>query len=296
MSASAHAALPLVRTENTTRLSEHVYTIPDGDVAGVPNVGIVVGARATLVIDTGMGPRNGALVVDAARGVSGGSPLRLATTHVHPEHDLGAQAFPPDTVLIRARAQVAEIDDVGMSVAEDFRRRSPDFRELLEDAAFRSADIIFDDTLDLDLGGVRVRLRAMGANHTPGDTIAFVPEDGVLFAGDIVMKGAPAFASPRSSLTHWLASLDVLESMDARIIVPSHGPIGDREMIGRYRAYLHRVRERATALRAADADADEAAAVIVEELIGEYRDAGRIEGAARVAYAEAGLPGAETQR
>ena len=54
---------PLVRENATTRLSPHVFVIPDNNVGLVPNVGIIVGDRATLVIDTGLGPRNGATVV-----------------------------------------------------------------------------------------------------------------------------------------------------------------------------------------------------------------------------------------
>jgi hypothetical protein len=44
---------PLIQENTTIKVSEHVYVIPDGNVAGVPNVGIVVGNRATLVVDTG---------------------------------------------------------------------------------------------------------------------------------------------------------------------------------------------------------------------------------------------------
>ena len=69
-------------------------SIPDMSVGGVPNVGIVVGNRATLVIDTGLGQRNGETVMREVQKVSKNSELYLATTHFHPEHDLGASAFP----------------------------------------------------------------------------------------------------------------------------------------------------------------------------------------------------------
>src|SRR5436189_47819 len=60
---AATAPPPLVKEHATIKLSEHVYAIPDGNVPLVPNVGIVVGRRATLVVDTGLGPRNGEAVL-----------------------------------------------------------------------------------------------------------------------------------------------------------------------------------------------------------------------------------------
>jgi glyoxylase-like metal-dependent hydrolase (beta-lactamase superfamily II) len=84
---------PLVREGATIKVSPHVFVIPDDDVPLVANIGIVVGTRGTLVIDTGLGPRNGETVAREAAKVSRGSELYLAVTHVHPEHDLGASAF-----------------------------------------------------------------------------------------------------------------------------------------------------------------------------------------------------------
>ena len=277
---------PLVRPENLMQLTEHVHVIPDESVPGVPNVGIVVGDRGVLVIDTGIGDRNGLRVLGAADSLAPGRPQRLVTTHVHPEHDLGARAFPSDTIMIRTRDQVEEIAEEGLRVAADFRKRSSDYADLLEGAAFRDADIMFDDALELDLGGVHVRLRSMGANHTRGDTVAHVVEDAVLFSGDIAMKPPPAFASSRSSMRHWMHSLDVLDDISAQIIVPSHGPIGGGELIDGYRIYFREVHRRTSAALAAGRTREQAIAEITDALVPRYPDAGRIAGAVRVAFAE----------
>src|SRR5690349_23727355 len=81
---------PLIKEGVTQKISEHVYVIPDFDVVLVPNVSIVVGTRGTLVVDTGMGARNGQIVMREVDKVSKGQDLFLVTTHIHPEHDLGA--------------------------------------------------------------------------------------------------------------------------------------------------------------------------------------------------------------
>ena len=191
---------PLIREGVTEKVSEHVYVIPDNNVGMVPNVGIIVGSRATLVVDTGLGARNGQTVMREVAKVSKNTELYLVTTHVHPEHDLGAGGFPATTKMIRSQDQVAEIKETGLETAKRFSGFSPLNAELLQGAEFRKADITFEKEHTLDLGGVAVRFLAMGYNHTRGDTATFVEPDKVLFSGDVTMcrcqRSAPAPFEP----------------------------------------------------------------------------------------------------
>jgi glyoxylase-like metal-dependent hydrolase (beta-lactamase superfamily II) len=283
------AALPaaLVREGVTEKLTEHVWAIPDGSASLVPNVGIVVGSKAVLVVDTGMGARNAQTVLKEVAKVSGGpKPIYIATTHVHPEHDLGAHAFPADSKMIRSEDQKADIAETGLRMAQAFAARSPLNAELLKDVTHRPADISFDKEYALDLGGVTATIRAMGANHTIGDTVVLV--DGVLFSGDVAMRPQPAFATPRGKVSHWLQSLDKLDAMKPAHVVPSHGPRGDAGIIAGYRTYLTKIRDRAAELRKAGKSQDEAVLTITEEMVGQYPDRGRLGGAIRAAYTEAG--------
>ena len=84
---------PIVDISGTREIASGVYVIPDQRVPLVPNIGVVLGDDAALVIDTGMGPKNGASVYEAAKRVAGGRRLILTITHFHPEHGFGAQAF-----------------------------------------------------------------------------------------------------------------------------------------------------------------------------------------------------------
>ncbi len=280
---------PLVREGATKKVSPHVYVIPDDDVPLVPNVGIIVGSRATLVIDTGLGPKNGEAVVREVAKVRSNKTLYLAVTHVHPEHDLGAQAFPADTKMLRSRGQSYDIAEFGLQLAETFASQSPARAQLLKGAVYRKTDISFDRNYVLDLGGVRVRMEAVGPTHTRGDTVFFVEGDATLFAGDVVMSALPAFASPYSSVRAWLAALDRLEAMKPKVIVPSHGRLVDAAAIARYREYLRDVRSRTQALKREGKSAEEAAQIVQSELQAKYKDMpqpGRIAGAAKAAYQE----------
>jgi molybdenum ABC transporter molybdate-binding protein len=291
------AADPMVREHATVKVAPHVFVIPDNDIPLVPNVGIVVGSRATLVVDTGLGPRNGEAVAREAAKASPNRDWYLAVTHVHPEHDLGAQAFPAGTKMLRSAGQDRDIAEFGLQLANTFASQSPARAALLKDAAYRKTDIAFDQSYTLDLGGVRVHMTAVGPTHTRGDTVFFVEGDDVLFAGDVVMSAFPAFASPYSSVRAWLAALDRLEAMKPRIVVPSHGKLVDAGMIARYRDYLRLVQSRAGELKARGASADDAARIIQTEMQAKYADMAqpaRIAGAARSAYAEAPSTGASS--
>src|SRR5262252_60295 len=101
---------PLVKENATQKLSEHVYVIPDGNIGGVPNVGIIVGSKAVLVVDTGLGPRNGDTVLREVRKLSAGE-INIVGTHFHSEHILGESAFPASAHIIRARAEQKDIDE-----------------------------------------------------------------------------------------------------------------------------------------------------------------------------------------
>ena len=101
---------PLVQENKTIKVSDHVYAIPDGRVNLVPNIGIIVGTRATLVVDAGMGPRNGQAVLRELAKVSKNTDLYFTTTHFHPEHMTGVQAFPANTIVIRPEVQEEEVE------------------------------------------------------------------------------------------------------------------------------------------------------------------------------------------
>ena len=278
---------PVVKPQDVRKIAKHVHIIPDNDVPLVTNIGFVIGEKAVLVIDTGLGPPNGAMAAEVASILGGRRPLYLVTTHVHPEHDLGATGFPADTKMIRSKAQEREIAEMGMSVADNFRKISPDTAKLLEGAAFRKADITYDNEYLLDLGGITVRMLAVGPNHTLGDTVVWVLRDRVLFAGDTAMRGMPAFASPHSSLTHWLETLDRLERQDPAQIVPSHGPVGQgTEFIKTYREYLTEVRDRTALQKRAGATVDQAVQRVTAAFSGRFPTV-RLAGTIRAAYAEA---------
>ena len=284
---------PLVRENVTTKVAPHTYVIPDGNVGLVPNVGIVVGSRATLVIDPGLGRRNGETVLKEVAKVSANTTLYIASTHYHPEHTTGYAAFPATATYVDSVVQEAEFEQSGMQMVRTFSNRSPMTADLLKDAARRPADITFDREYALDLGGVRVRFVVVGPTHTRGDTGFFVEGDGVLFSGDVVMNESFLAATDVSSMAAWLKAFDTFDAFKPSTIVPSHGAVGPGSLIAANRVVMESIRTRATALKAQGKPIEDAVSTIQSELTAAHPAWPRANGvtaAARSAYNESKQP------
>jgi len=281
---------PLVRENVTAKLAPHTYVIPDGGVGLVPNVGIVVGSRATLVIDPGLGRRNGETVLREVAKVSRNAELYIASTHFHAEHTTGYVAFPASAKYVNSTVQEAEFAEGGMAQVKAFSGRSPATAEILKDATGRKADITFDRDYMLDLGGVRVRFLVVGPTHTRGDTGFFVEGDNVLFSGDVVMNQSFVAANQNSSMKAWLAAFDAFEKMKPTVIVPAHGPVGDGALIGINRGFMQEIQARARVLKAQGQTADAVAMTVQMEQQARHpmwARANGVAGAARAAFNEA---------
>src|SRR4051812_1168314 len=188
---------PVVKEGTSVKVSPHVYLIPDELVPQVPNVGIIVGSRATMIVDPGMGLLSGQAIVRELAKVSKNNEVYIVNTHFHPEHTTGDAAF-PKAKIIRAAAMQQDVDEMGMKWVGIFSERSPELKEILTGATFRKPDETFEKEKIVDLGGVRVKLLRLGPGHTRGDTVFFVEGDNVLFSGDLAMKNIfPAFATPQ---------------------------------------------------------------------------------------------------
>jgi glyoxylase-like metal-dependent hydrolase (beta-lactamase superfamily II) len=289
-------ATGLIKENARQQVSPHVTVILDDNAPFVPNVGIVVGDRATLIVDTGLGERNGRIVLSEARKVSKNTEFYTAATHYHPEHDLGATAFPPTTKMIRWRDQQKEADEQGADITKRFAGFSPVIADLLKDAKFRPADIVFDDAIVIDLGGVHVRVWGVGPTHTVGDTVFYVEEDKVLLAGDVVMPVFVAASAQSSSIAKWLGDLDEFDKLNPAKVIPAHGRMGGIELIRRQREYLAAVQSGVVAAKREGKSLEDTIKQVAEPIAAKFPDlapggggpaAGRVTAAIQAAYREA---------
>ena len=271
--------------EDTVKVSDHVWAI-----MGWPNIAIVVGSRATLVVDTGLGPRNGATIARvAAKLAPGDRKLYLTTTHFHPEHAGGDAGFPAGTILVRDAIQQREMELHGQEMLTMFASRSPQQKELLADVALRVPDVTFDSEARLDLGGVTARLLWFGGAHTKGDELIFVEPDRTLVSGDVVQnKVVPGIYGDGGTPASWLAVLDKVAALNPLHVLPDHSAPGDGSLVALEKRFIADLRSSALDLKRKGVSAEDAAKQLAADFKTKYPDwpAMNVTGFVRSIYAE----------
>jgi len=202
---------------------------------GLNNSGFLVGRDAVTVIDTCFTERRTLALVDTIASITP-RPLRtLVNTHHHGDHTHGNYLLPAATIIghERCRTEMLESGHVATSLFPGV-----DWGRLEVAAPF----VCFEQRLQLYVDDRRVELDFVGPAHTTNDVIAWLPQDRVLFAGDLVFNGGTPFVV-MGSVAGSLAALDRVRALGADVIVPGHGPVCTPEVIDDQVAYLRFVQE-----------------------------------------------------
>jgi glyoxylase-like metal-dependent hydrolase (beta-lactamase superfamily II) len=240
---------PAVQVAGAREIAPDLLVIPNHRVALVPNIGIIGGTQAVLVVETGIGTANAEQVLALASEVAKGRRLYLTTTHFHPEHAFGAHVFAGHATYLANRAQADDLTTKGAGYLEMFRGFGGTIARRLDGVRLPTPDVVYDDGYDLNLGGRTVRLRPTGRGHTNGDQVVEVPDAGVLFTGDLAETGQfaifpwfPPYDTDVSGV-RWLAVMDRLAATEPRVVVPGHGDLGGAHVLADVRAYLRELRD-----------------------------------------------------
>ena len=265
MSENAAAPAPPVVSAGPIEIADGVYVIPDGRIPLVPNIGIVLGQRAALVVDTGMGPANGALVLEHARTLAGDRPLILTLTHFHPEHGFGAQVFENEALIVYNAAQRDELAEKGDAYIGMFRGFGESVATQLTGVRLVAPHVAYDGpSVDLDLGGRVVRLLTWGLAHTRGDQVVHLPEESIVFGGDLfetrMFPIVPYFPPDDVDVDGdlWVDVLGRVIDLSPATVVPGHGEVTDMGLVEAVRDYLVSLRSETAALKGEGLAADEA--------------------------------------
>jgi glyoxylase-like metal-dependent hydrolase (beta-lactamase superfamily II) len=255
---------PLVDPGAIKQIAPDVYVIGDRRVPLVPNIGIILGRDAVLVVDTGMGPENGEKVLATAKRLAGSRRLILTLTHFHPEHGFGAQAFKGVAKIHYNSAQRDELREKGEAYLGMFKTFGPGVAAALEGTLLVEPDEVYDEASTvIDLGGRRVELRTWGLAHTAGDQVVWLPEERILFTGDLAEERIfpifPWFPPQDATIDadRWAQILTEVASWNPTNVVPGHGDLGGVEIVNAVRDYIvdlgRRVRREREAAKGADA-------------------------------------------
>ncbi len=198
------------------------------------NAGFIVGKDYVVVVDSLATVGLTRQFRDEIRKVTD-KPIRyLINTHHHGDHIYGNHVFPGATIIshdyCRREAIEQGIRDPGLmnTIFPEF-----DFRGI----AITPADITFDKQLTLYIDGREVRLLHFGLGHTAGDIIVYLPEEGIIFAGDFILLYSTPLGM-EGSFAGWLRNLDAMANLGAQTYIPGHGPVCGAEGLNLCREYL----------------------------------------------------------
>jgi glyoxylase-like metal-dependent hydrolase (beta-lactamase superfamily II) len=278
-STSNEQPAPIVDPSAIKEIAADVFVISDRRIPLVPNIGIVLGSDAALVVDTGMGPANGRTVLEVAKRLAGQRALVLTLTHFHPEHGFGAQAFKGHAKIHYNRSQRDELQAKGQAYLGMFKTFGPGVAAALEDTQLVLPDDVYEDaSTAIDLGGRRVELRTWGLAHTAGDQVVWLPEERILFTGDLAEERIfpifPWFPPEDATIdgARWAAILSELIAWKPAIVVPGHGDLGGVEILAAVREYMIDLGGRVAAERRSGRHADAIVADLAPAVRAEHPD------------------------
>jgi cyclase len=225
------------RRESFEEIADGVFAYLQSDGGWcLSNAGLVTGGgeRAVLIDTAATEARARRLRAHVEQAVPGG-PDVLVNTHHHGDHTYGNAQFAPRARVVAHARTREDIAEAGLEVQALWP--AVEWGE----TPVVLPDVTFTDTLTLRTGprgsGPRVELLHPGPAHTCGDAVAWVPERGVLFTGDIAWNGVTPFLL-MGSVSGMLSTLDRLRALGATTVVPGHGPPGGPEVLERTGDYV----------------------------------------------------------
>jgi glyoxylase-like metal-dependent hydrolase (beta-lactamase superfamily II) len=265
----------------------YAYLQPDGSW-GYSNAGLVTDGEESLLVDTLFDLKLTAEMLDAMRDASPAAKAidTLVNTHANGDHCYGNQLV-ADATIVTSEATAQELSEVSPAMmaamldnADQLGEAGAFFRHVFGDFDFKGIEVppvskTFSGELELRVGDKRIELIEVGPAHTKGDVLVHVPDDGVVFTGDILfIDGTPIMWE--GPVANWIGACERINALGASVVVPGHGPITDGSGALAVRDYLAFVRDEARARFDAGMPSDEAALDIELGNYASWSDAERI--------------------
>ncbi|WKD37178.1 MBL fold metallo-hydrolase [Streptomyces xanthophaeus] len=214
----------------------HAYVQEPGGWC-VNNAGIVAGSDTVLVVDTAATERRARALRAVVDELAPGRRRIVLSTHHHGDHTFGNHLFAgPDAVFLAHEAGPGQLLRKGLSLQSMW----PDVEWGRTETVLPSVTV--RDGATLHLGGVTAEVLHPGVAHTGDDLVVWLPDQRVLFAGDLVFSGAAPFVL-MGSLAGSVEALGRLRELRPRTVVAGHGALGGPELLDATEAYLRRVAE-----------------------------------------------------
>jgi len=190
-----------------------------------PNAGFIVGDEYVVAIDTRPTPRMARQFLADIRTLTDKPVKFIVLTHYHAVRVMGASAFPDVQAIFASRGTFDWIDERGQADFDSEVGRFPRlFQGVEEVPGLTVPNVSFDTSMSLWLGKREIKLLALGRGHSSGDTLAWLPDCGVLFSGDVVENHCGVYAGD-AYIRDWAHTLDQVRALEPRVLVPGRGAV-----------------------------------------------------------------------
>ena len=237
---------------------------PDG---GGPNAGFILEGNTTIIVDSLITLRAAREMLAGIKKAGGKEPSFLTNTHSHSDHIIGNQIFAPPAIVIAQENTREAIMSEGAAGIKRIADMRPNLAEDLKEVKVVVPEIAYSEAMTLNFGGRSVKLIHPGPAHTLGDTLVYIPEEQVLFAGDLLFNHI--IPPIMGDSANWVRVLTWLEGLDIKAVIPGHGYVGTKEDLVEMKKFLQRLRREVKKCYDKEMPQDN---VITEINLGKYRD------------------------
>jgi glyoxylase-like metal-dependent hydrolase (beta-lactamase superfamily II) len=202
-----------------TKLSDNAYAYT---AEGDPNTGVIIGDDAVMVIDTQATPLMAQDVIRRIREVTDKPVKYVLMSHYHAVRVLGASAYGAQEVIASQDTRDLIVERGAQDMKSEIERFPRLFRAVESIPGLTWPTLTFKGEMTVWLGELEVRLMQLGRGHTKGDTVAWLPQQKILFSGDLVEFGATPYAGD-AYFTDWPQTLDRIAALRPEKLVPGRG-------------------------------------------------------------------------
>lgn len=221
-------------------------------------IGVVLGGRDVLVIDTRASPSHARVIAAELRELTKDPVSIVVDTHWHWDHSFGNSMFRPAPIWGHVRA-ADRLRRQGAARVLELAAEVPAIAEALAEVVIDPPEHTFDDRATIHVGDRLIELSYHGRGHTDGDIAIHIPDANVLFAGDLIEDGAPPSFGDSYPMD-WPATVEQLLPLATGAVVPGHGMVGNRAFLEAQVAAFHGLAELARELHAGRTSIDAAIA------------------------------------
>ena len=235
-----------------SQLSEHAWAYT---AEGDPNTGVVIGDDCVMVLDAQATPVMAQDVLRHIRTVTDKPVKHVVLSHYHAVRVLGASGYGAANIIASQDTYDLIVERGQQDYESEFERFPRLFNAIETVPGLTWPNVVFKGSMTVWLGSVEVQLLQLGRGHTKGDTVAWLPQERVLFSGDLVEFGATPYTGD-AYLRDWPTTLDNLAALKPLAVVPGRGaalttPEQVAEGFAGTRAFVTEMYESVRAARAA---------------------------------------------